>query len=60
MTKNDIIKEVSKETGFTNVEVELLLDSVINSIKISFPGTSQVRTMSVTGFMIIVRQKLVI
>ena len=35
MTKNDIIKEVSKETGFTNVEVELLLDSVINSIKIS-------------------------
>ena len=30
MTKNDIIKEVSKETGFTNVEVELILDNIVN------------------------------
>ena len=47
MTKNDIIKEVSKETGFTNVEVELLLDSVINSIKSSL---SKGRKVDMRGF----------
>ena len=35
MTKNDIIIEVSKNTGFTNVEVELMLDNIINSIKMT-------------------------
>ena len=35
MTKLDIIKKISLETGFTNVEVELFLDSFINSIKTS-------------------------
>ena len=32
MTKADIITDVSKTTGFTKVEVEVLLDSIINSI----------------------------
>ena len=36
MTKADIINDVSKETGFTKVEVELMIDSFINSIKNSF------------------------
>ena len=35
MTKLDIIKKISSETGFTNVEVELFLDSFINSVKTS-------------------------
>ena len=35
MTKIEIIKKISVETGFTNVEVELFLDSFINSVKSS-------------------------
>ena len=35
MTKSDIINNVSKQTGFTKVEVELMFDSIINSIKLS-------------------------
>ncbi len=35
MTKADIINNVSKETGFTKVEVENQLDSIINTIKLS-------------------------
>ena len=42
MTKADIISDVSKETGFTKVEVELLLDSIINSIKTSLSNGERV------------------
>ena len=52
MTKNDIIKEVSKETGFTNVEVELLLDSVINSIKISLSKGEKVDMRGFGSFLV--------
>ena len=38
MTKADIISDVSKSTGFTKVEVEILLDSVIFfKLQPSFP-----------------------
>ena len=52
MTKNDIIKEVSKETGFTNVEVELLLDSVINSIKISLSKGEKIEMRGFGSFFV--------
>ena len=35
MTKLDIIKESSRLTGLTKVETELVLDSILNSIKSS-------------------------
>ena len=47
MTKADIISDVSKETGFTKVEVELLLDSIINSIKTSLSNGEWVGSFSV-------------
>ena len=34
MTKADIISEVAKNTGFTKLEVENQLDSILNTIKI--------------------------
>ena len=40
MTKADIINNVSKETGFTKVEVENQLDSII------FPGGGTARTFT--------------
>ena len=52
MTKNDIIKEVSNETGFTNVEVELLLDSVINSIKYSLSKGEKVDMRGFGSFLV--------
>jgi len=52
MTKNDIIKEVSKETGFTNVEVELLLDSVINAIKSSLSKGEKVDMRGFGSFIV--------
>ena len=42
MTKADIISDVSKTTGFTKVEVEVLLDSIINSIKLSLANGERV------------------
>ena len=42
MTKADIINDVSKQTGFTKVEVEIMLDSVINSIKVSLASGERV------------------
>lgn len=42
-----MIKKISKETGFTNVEVELLLDSFINSIKSSL---SRGEKVEIRGF----------
>ena len=47
MTKLDIIKKISLETGFTNVEVELFLDSFINSIKTSL---SKGEKIEIRGF----------
>ena len=47
MTKADIISEVSKETGFTKVEVENQLDSIINTIKLSL---SKVNRVDIRGF----------
>tara|TARA_B100000959_G_C14700160_1_gene508457 strand:+ start:245 stop:538 length:294 start_codon:yes stop_codon:yes gene_type:complete len=52
MTKNDIIKEVSKETGFTNVEVELFLDSLLNSIKSSLSKGQKVDMRGFGSFII--------
>ena len=52
MTKSDIIKEVSKETGFTNVEVELLLDSVINCIKYSLSKGEKVDMRGFGSFLV--------
>ena len=42
MTKLDIIKESSDMTGLTKVETELVLDSVINSIKSSLANGDRV------------------
>ena len=42
MTKLDIIKESSRLTGFTKVETELVLDSIINSIKSSLANGERV------------------
>ena len=47
MTKADIINEVSKNTGFTKVEVENQLDSIINTIKISL---SKGERIDIRGF----------
>lgn len=52
MTKNNIIKEVSKETGFTNVEVELLLDSFLNSIKSSLSKGEKVEIRGFGSFLV--------
>ena len=52
MTKNNIIKEVSKETGFTNVEVELLLDSFLNTIKTSLSKGEKVEMRGFGSFLV--------
>tara|TARA_B110000438_G_C15360001_1_gene455873 strand:- start:14 stop:307 length:294 start_codon:yes stop_codon:yes gene_type:complete len=52
MTKNNIIKEVSKETGFTNVEVELLLDSFLNTIKTSLSKGEKVEMRGFGSFIV--------
>ena len=52
MTKNDIVQEVSKNTGFTNVEVELVLDNIINSIKDSLSKGEKVDMRSFGSFII--------
>ena len=52
MTKNDLVKEVSRNTGFTNVEVELVLDSIINSIKSSLAKGEKVDMRGFGSFII--------
>ena len=52
MTKADIINDVSKETGFTKVEVELILDSIINSIKISLSRGERIDMRGFGSFLI--------
>ena len=52
MTKADIITDVSKTTGFTKVEVEILLDSIINSIKISLASGERVDMRGFGSFLV--------
>ena len=57
MTKADIISEVSKETGFTKVEVENQLDSIINTIKISLAKGERVDVRGFGSFIVKERPK---
>ena len=57
MTKADIIREVSKETGFTKVEVENQLDSIINTIKISLSKGNRVDIRGFGSFIVKERPK---
>ena len=52
MTKADIINKVSKETGFTKVEVELMLDSILNSIKLSLANGERIDMRGFGSFII--------
>ena len=52
MTKIEIIKKISIETGFTNVEVELFLDSFINSVKSSLSKGDKVDIRGFGSFLI--------
>lgn len=52
MTKADIINDVSKQTGFTKVEVEIMLDSVINSIKVSLASGERVDMRGFGSFLV--------
>tara|TARA_B100000579_G_C22847492_1_gene865285 strand:+ start:316 stop:606 length:291 start_codon:yes stop_codon:yes gene_type:complete len=52
MTKLDIIKESSKLTGLTKVETELVLDSVINSIKTSLANGERVDIRGFGSFIV--------
>ncbi|MAV93617.1 MAG: integration host factor subunit beta [Candidatus Marinimicrobia bacterium] len=52
MTKIEIIKKISIETGFTNVEVELFLDSFINSVKSSLSKGDRVDIRGFGSFVI--------
>ena len=52
MTKADIISDVSKTTGFTKVEVEILLDSIINSIKLSLANGERVDMRGFGSFLV--------
>ena len=52
MTKADIINNVSKETGFTKVEVENQLDSIINTIKLSLSKGGRVDIRGFGSFLV--------
>tara|TARA_B100000427_G_C14970684_1_gene360925 strand:+ start:183 stop:473 length:291 start_codon:yes stop_codon:yes gene_type:complete len=56
MTKLDIIKESSEMTGLTKVETELVLDSVINSIKSSLASGNRVDIRGFGSFFVKVRK----
>ena len=56
MTKVDIIKESSEMTGLTKVETELVLDSVINSIKSSLANGNRVDIRGFGSFFVKVRK----
>ena len=57
MTKADIINEVSKNTGFTKVEVENQFDSILNTIKLSLSKGERVDLRGFGSFLIKVRDK---
>jgi len=52
MTKADVINDVAKATGFTKVEVELILDSILNSIKISLTKGERVDMRGFGSFLV--------
>ena len=56
MTKLDIINESSKLTGLTKVETELVLDSILNSIKSSLANGDRVDIRGFGSFIIKQRQ----
>ena len=56
MTKLDIIKESSRLTGLTNVETELVLDSILNSIKSSLANGDRVDIRGFGSFIVKVRK----
>ena len=57
MTKADIINEVSKNKGFTKIEVENQLDCIINSIKISLSKGERVDIRGFGSFVVKERPK---
>ena len=57
MTKSDIINEVSKNTGFTKVEVENQLDSILNTIKISLSKGNRIDIRGFGSFIVKERKK---
>jgi len=52
MTKADIISEVAKNTGFTKLEVENQLDSILNTIKISLSKGDRIDIRGFGSFII--------
>ena len=56
MTKLDIVNEVSKNTGLTKVETELVLQAIINSIKISLSKGEKVDIRGFGTFLIKIRE----
>ena len=56
MTKLDIIKESSRLTGLTKVETELVLDSIINSIKYSLSNGRRIDIRGFGSFFVKVRE----
>tara|TARA_Y100000996_G_scaffold165704_1_gene128738 strand:+ start:442 stop:732 length:291 start_codon:yes stop_codon:yes gene_type:complete len=56
MTKLDIINESSKLTGLTKVETELVLDSILNSIKSSLANGDRVDIRGFGSFIVKVRE----
>ena len=56
MTKLDIIKESSRLTGFTKVETELVLDSILNSIKSSLADGKRIDIRGFGSFFTKVRK----
>jgi len=57
MTKADVINEVSKNTGFTKIEVENQLDCIINTIKISLSKGNRVDIRGFGSFIVKERAK---
>jgi len=56
MTKLDIIKESSRSTGLTKVETELVLDSILNSIKSSLADGKRIDIRGFGSFFTKVRK----
>ena len=56
MTKLDIINESSKLTGLSKVETELVLDSIINSIKSSLANGERVDIRGFGSFIVKIRK----
>jgi len=56
MTKLDIIKESSRLTGLTKVETELVLDSILNSIKSSLADGKRIDIRGFGSFFTKVRK----